>query len=105
MCFKDDLIHVSLPKSAGTEGFDLVPPSTGCSMHGRYEIGLLCLGMMHFRFGHPNLALEVSINSLIASMAKELFLTLKTCLEPNCTLNNLLFTGLLVTLITSDAHL
>ncbi|CAF2116452.1 unnamed protein product [Brassica napus] len=57
--------------SAGTEGFDLVPPSTGCSMHGRYEIGLLCLGMMHFRFGHPNLALEVSINSLIASMAKE----------------------------------
>ncbi|KAL0654483.1 hypothetical protein Bca4012_097174 [Brassica carinata] len=45
--------------SAGTEGFDLVPPSTGCSMHGRYEIGLLCLGMMHFRFGHPNLALEV----------------------------------------------
>lgn len=45
--------------SAGTEGFDLVPPSTGCSMYGRYEIGLLCLGMMHFRFGHPNLALEV----------------------------------------------
>ncbi|AAF24811.1 F12K11.7 [Arabidopsis thaliana] len=29
------------------------------SMYGRYEIGLLCLGMMHFRFGHPNLALEV----------------------------------------------
>ncbi|CAA7026406.1 unnamed protein product [Microthlaspi erraticum] len=45
--------------SAGTEGFDLVPPSTGCSMYGRYEIALLCLGMMHFRFGHPNLALEV----------------------------------------------
>ncbi|XP_020869239.1 anaphase-promoting complex subunit 5 isoform X4 [Arabidopsis lyrata subsp. lyrata] len=41
--------------SAGTEGFDLVPPSTGCSMYGRYEIALLCLGMMHFRFGHPNL--------------------------------------------------
>ncbi|EOA36043.1 hypothetical protein CARUB_v10008254mg [Capsella rubella] len=45
--------------SAGNEGFDLVPPSTGCSMYGRYEIALLCLGMMHFRFGHPNLALEV----------------------------------------------
>nr|XP_018472535.1 PREDICTED: anaphase-promoting complex subunit 5 isoform X2 [Raphanus sativus] len=45
--------------SAGTEGFDLVPPSAGCSMNGRYEIALLCLGMMHFRFGHPNLALEV----------------------------------------------
>ncbi|KAL0884534.1 hypothetical protein Bca101_008515 [Brassica carinata] len=29
------------------------------SMYGRYEIALLCLGMMHFRFGHPNLALEV----------------------------------------------
>ncbi|TKY68064.1 Anaphase-promoting complex subunit 5 [Spatholobus suberectus] len=25
---------------------------------GRYETGLLCLGMMHFHFGHPNLALE-----------------------------------------------
>ncbi|KAL0732403.1 hypothetical protein Bca4012_008612 [Brassica carinata] len=45
--------------SAGTEGFDVVPPSIGCSMYGRYEIALLCLGMMHFRFGHPNLALEV----------------------------------------------
>ncbi|XP_010475395.1 PREDICTED: anaphase-promoting complex subunit 5 isoform X2 [Camelina sativa] len=45
--------------SAGTEGFDLVAPSADCSMYGRYEIGLLCLGMMHFRFGHPNLALEV----------------------------------------------
>ncbi|CDY09966.1 BnaC08g44850D [Brassica napus] len=52
--------------SAGTEGFDLVPPSTGCSMHGRYEIGLLCLGMMHFRFGHPNLALELSNDTCLA---------------------------------------
>ncbi|KFK42976.1 hypothetical protein AALP_AA1G063600 [Arabis alpina] len=45
--------------SAGTEGFDLAPPSTCCSMYGGYEVALLCLGMMHFRFGHPNLALEV----------------------------------------------
>lgn len=60
--FKHELIHDPLSKSAGTEGFDLVPPSAGCSMNGRYEIALLCLGMMHFRFGHPNLALEVSID-------------------------------------------
>ncbi|KAL0758019.1 hypothetical protein Bca101_095687 [Brassica carinata] len=53
-------------ETAGTEGFDLVPPSTGCSMHGRYEIGLLCLGMMHFRFGHPNLALELSNDTCLA---------------------------------------
>lgn len=43
--FKHDLIHGPLRKSAGTEGFDLVPPPTGCSMFGRYEIGLLCLVM------------------------------------------------------------
>ncbi|RDX99377.1 Anaphase-promoting complex subunit 5 [Mucuna pruriens] len=41
-----------------TEGFDFVP-SVGGNGFGRYEIGLLCLGMMHFHFGHPKLALEV----------------------------------------------
>ncbi|GFS38626.1 hypothetical protein Acr_00g0058640 [Actinidia rufa] len=46
--------------SAGTEGFDHVPPSSsGCNSFGRYEIALLCLGMMHFHFGHPREALEV----------------------------------------------
>ncbi|KAA3474666.1 anaphase-promoting complex subunit 5 [Gossypium australe] len=44
--------------SAGTEGFDFVPPA-GCNSFGRYEIALLCLGMMHFHFGHPKKALEV----------------------------------------------
>ncbi|WZZ19448.1 hypothetical protein YC2023_112537 [Brassica napus] len=57
---------LSLAWGSWTEGFDLVPPSTGCSMHGRYEIGLLCLGMMHFRFGHPNLALELSNDTCLA---------------------------------------
>ncbi|CAK9171225.1 unnamed protein product [Ilex paraguariensis] len=47
-----------LPKK-GTEGFDFVPPSPGCSSFGRYEVALLCLGMMHFHFGHPKHALEV----------------------------------------------
>ncbi|KAM7497356.1 hypothetical protein LguiA_021770 [Lonicera macranthoides] len=28
---------------------------------GRYEIAILCLGMMHLHFGHPKQALEVSI--------------------------------------------
>ncbi|KAL5070674.1 hypothetical protein RYX36_021561 [Vicia faba] len=40
------------------EGFDFVPPTGGDSF-GRYEIASLCLGMMHFHFGHPKLALEV----------------------------------------------
>ncbi|KAH0854494.1 hypothetical protein HID58_069195, partial [Brassica napus] len=35
------------------------------SMYGRYEIALLCLGMMHFRFGHPNLALEVLTEAVL----------------------------------------
>ncbi|KAL5067577.1 hypothetical protein RYX36_018464 [Vicia faba] len=49
---------ISLKKCAGNEGFDFVPPTGGDSF-GRYEIALLCLGMMHFHFGHPKLALEV----------------------------------------------
>lgn len=48
--------------SAGTEGFDFVPP-TGCNNFGRYEIALLCLGMMQFHFGHPKQALEVSLRA------------------------------------------
>ena len=49
-------------KSAGTEGFDFVPPGSGCNSFGRYEIALLCLGMMHVHFGHPKQALEVSFS-------------------------------------------
>ncbi|PSS17623.1 Anaphase-promoting complex subunit like [Actinidia chinensis var. chinensis] len=53
-------LHRYFDYSAGTEGFDHVPPSSsGCNSFGRYEIALLCLGMMHFHFGHPREALEV----------------------------------------------
>ncbi|KAL3502522.1 hypothetical protein ACH5RR_036971 [Cinchona calisaya] len=52
-------LHRYFDYSAGTEGFDFVPPSSGCSSFGRYEVALLCLGMMHFHFGHPKQALEV----------------------------------------------
>ncbi|KAG4175017.1 hypothetical protein ERO13_A11G157200v2 [Gossypium hirsutum] len=51
-------LHRYFDYSAGTEGFDFVPPA-GCNSFGRYEIALLCLGMMHFHFGHPKKALEV----------------------------------------------
>ncbi|XWS30910.1 hypothetical protein CRYUN_Cryun23aG0031900 [Craigia yunnanensis] len=51
-------LHCYFDYSAGTEGFDFVPPA-GCNNFGRYEIALLCLGMMHFHFGHPKQALEV----------------------------------------------
>lgn len=57
--FKAELVCFLLDKSAGNEGFDFVPPA-GSNSFGRYEIALLCLGMMHFHFGHPKLALEVS---------------------------------------------
>lgn len=53
-----ELIFYLLDKSAGTEGFDFVPSVAGNGF-GRYEIGLLCLGMMQFHFGHPKMALEV----------------------------------------------
>lgn len=52
-------------KSAGTEGIDIVPPASGCNNFGRYEIALLFLGMMHFRFGHPKQALEVSMRKAL----------------------------------------
>ncbi|PIA37822.1 hypothetical protein AQUCO_03000392v1 [Aquilegia coerulea] len=44
--------------SAGVEG--VIAPSITPSMDfGRYEIALLCLGMMHCHFGHPKQALKV----------------------------------------------
>lgn len=52
-------VHRYFDYSAGTEGFDFVPPGSGCNSFGRYEIALLCLGMMHVHFGHPKQALEV----------------------------------------------
>lgn len=51
-------LHCYFDYSAGKEGFDFVPPA-GNNSSGTYEIALLCLGMMHFHFGHPKLALEV----------------------------------------------
>ncbi|GAU12320.1 hypothetical protein TSUD_252710 [Trifolium subterraneum] len=51
-------LHCYFDYSAGKEGFDFVPAAGGNSV-GRYEIASLCLGMMHFHFGHPKLALEV----------------------------------------------
>ncbi|XP_027063423.1 anaphase-promoting complex subunit 5 isoform X1 [Coffea arabica] len=52
-------LHRYFDYSAGTEGIDFGPPSSGCNSFGRYEVALLCLGMMHFHFGHPKQALEV----------------------------------------------
>lgn len=55
--------HISIGiKSAGIEGFDFVPPASVSDTLGRFEIALLCLGMMHFHFGHPKQALEVSMS-------------------------------------------
>ncbi|KAF2314761.1 hypothetical protein GH714_033476 [Hevea brasiliensis] len=51
-------LHCYFDYSAGIEGFDFVPPS-GSNNSARYEIALLCLGMMHFYFGHPKQALLV----------------------------------------------
>ncbi|CAA0808420.1 Anaphase-promoting complex subunit 5 [Striga hermonthica] len=52
-------LHRYFDYSAGTEGVECVPPPSGCSSFGRYEVALLCLGMMHFHLGHPKQALEV----------------------------------------------
>ncbi|KAL8507455.1 hypothetical protein ACS0TY_018120 [Phlomoides rotata] len=52
-------LHRYFDYSAGTEGVDCVPHPSGSGSFGRYEIALLCLGMMHFHLGHPKKALEV----------------------------------------------
>ncbi|XP_073286204.1 anaphase-promoting complex subunit 5 isoform X3 [Primulina huaijiensis] len=52
-------LHRYFDYSAGTEGVDPVQLPSAPSSFGRYEIALLCLGMMHFHFGHPKQALEV----------------------------------------------
>ncbi|XP_073022137.1 anaphase-promoting complex subunit 5 isoform X3 [Primulina eburnea] len=52
-------LHRYFDYSAGTEGVDHVQLPSAPSSFGRYEIALLCLGMMHFHFGHPKQALEV----------------------------------------------
>ncbi|EXB53657.1 hypothetical protein L484_013291 [Morus notabilis] len=52
-------LHCYFDYSAGVEGFDAVPPASGYNSLGRYEVALLCLGIMHFHYGHPKQALEV----------------------------------------------
>ncbi|KAE8654930.1 Anaphase-promoting complex subunit 5 [Hibiscus syriacus] len=59
-------LHRYFDYSAGTEGFDFVP-SAGCNDSGRFEIALLCLGMMQFHFGHPKKALEVLTEAVLVS--------------------------------------
>ncbi|KAG5247249.1 anaphase-promoting complex [Salix suchowensis] len=54
-----DNLHRYFDYSAGAEGFDSVPSSSGSNGSGRYEIGLIYLGMMHLHFGHPKQALQV----------------------------------------------
>ncbi|XP_044501315.1 anaphase-promoting complex subunit 5 [Mangifera indica] len=41
-----------------------------CNSFGRYEIALLCLGMMHFHFGHPKQALEVLTEAVCFSQQR-----------------------------------
>ncbi|KAG9150806.1 hypothetical protein Leryth_002955 [Lithospermum erythrorhizon] len=50
-------LHRYFDYSAGIEGFECGSPSLGSL--GRYEIALLCLGMMQLQFGHPKQSLEV----------------------------------------------
>ncbi|KAK8711873.1 hypothetical protein V6N13_147133 [Hibiscus sabdariffa] len=59
-------LHRYFDYSAGTEGFDFVPPA-GSNGFGRFEIALLCLGMMQFHFGHPKRALEVLTEAVLVS--------------------------------------
>ncbi|XP_057438930.1 anaphase-promoting complex subunit 5-like [Lotus japonicus] len=80
-------LHCYFDYSAGTEGIDFVPPVRSNSF-GRYEIGLLCLGMMHFHLGHPKLALEVLTEAVRASQQQNN----DTCLAYTlAAISNLLF--------------
>ncbi|CAI9759902.1 unnamed protein product [Fraxinus pennsylvanica] len=60
-------LHRYFDYSAGTEGVEFVLAPSGCSGLGRYEIALLCLGMMHFHLGHPKQSLEVLIEAVQVS--------------------------------------
>ncbi|KAI5654046.1 hypothetical protein M9H77_31233 [Catharanthus roseus] len=62
-----DNLHRYFDYSAGTEGYDNLPASSNCANFGRYEVALLCLGMMHFHFGHPRQALEVLTEAIRVS--------------------------------------
>uniref|UniRef100_A0A803M268 Anaphase-promoting complex subunit 5 n=1 Tax=Chenopodium quinoa TaxID=63459 RepID=A0A803M268_CHEQI len=60
-------LHRYFDHSAGMEGFDLSSSSTESNCFGKYEIALLCCGMMHVHFGHPKLALEALTEAVRAS--------------------------------------
>ncbi|KNA12941.1 hypothetical protein SOVF_121710 [Spinacia oleracea] len=60
-------LHRYFDHSAGMEGFDLCSSSTDSNCFGKYEIALLCCGMMHVHFGHPKLALEALTEAVRAS--------------------------------------
>ncbi|XP_027941520.1 anaphase-promoting complex subunit 5 [Vigna unguiculata] len=80
-------LHCYFDYSAGTEGFDFVPSVAGNGF-GRYEIGLLCLGMMQFHFGHPKMALEVLTEAVRVSQQQ----SNDTCLAYTlAAISNLLF--------------
>ncbi|KAK4275586.1 hypothetical protein QN277_018642 [Acacia crassicarpa] len=80
-------LHCYFDYSAGTEGFDFVPPVSSNS-YGKYEIALLCLGMMQFHFGHPKLALEVLTEAVRVSQQQ----SNDTCLAYTlAAISNLLF--------------
>nr|GEX33544.1 hypothetical protein [Tanacetum cinerariifolium] len=71
------------------EGSDFVPTSFDCITSGRYEIALLSLGMAHFHFGHPKLALEVLTKAVhvsqqyrhIIASSQQLFVLLQRSLK------------------------
>nr|GEW52912.1 anaphase-promoting complex subunit 5 isoform X2 [Tanacetum cinerariifolium] len=48
------------------EGSDFVPTLFECITSGRYEIALLSIGMAHFHFGHPKLALKHNGDTCLA---------------------------------------
>jgi hypothetical protein len=73
LCIKNELIWKCHHKSAGTEGIDFVPPASSWNDFGRYEIALLFLGVMHFQFGHPKQALEVSMRKAFPFQKNPLF--------------------------------
>ncbi|KAJ7965051.1 anaphase-promoting complex subunit 5 [Quillaja saponaria] len=72
----------------GQRDLILFLPHHGCNSFGRYEIALLCLGMMHFHFGHPKQALEVLTEAVRVSQQQ----SNDTCLAYTlAAISNLLF--------------
>ncbi|CAO2834151.1 unnamed protein product [Amaranthus hypochondriacus] len=60
-------LHRYFDLSAGMESFDLCSSSIDGECVGKFEIALLCCGMMHVHFGHPKLAIEALTEAVRAS--------------------------------------